>query len=106
MPPVSVSRGPRVAHTKKYLKHVLSPQGLPGISGRPGAKVRGQLCCILALLSVSMCLAVTLVLLLFFRETQVNQERGGKTDGQESQESLAWLGKRSEWCLGSGYIQV
>lgn len=106
VPPVSVSHGPRVAQTKKYIKHVLSPQGLPGISGRPGAKVRGQLCCVLALLFVFMCLAVKLVLLLFFRETQVNQERGGKMDGQESRESLVWLGKRSEWCLGSGYIRV
>lgn len=28
----------------EYIKHVLFPQGLPGINGRPGAKVRGLLC--------------------------------------------------------------
>lgn len=35
----------------------------------------------------------------FSREIQVNQAREGRMDGQDSQESLGFLGKR--WCIES-----
>lgn len=57
----------------------------------------------LDIMSICVYLIVKVVLKLFFRETRVNQERGGRMGAQESQENPVFLGKRSEWCIGFQY---
>lgn len=73
---------------------LLSHQGPPGLSGRPGAKVTDLKCPLYSYRSVEL---LNLCVWLVFRATLVNLEREERMDALDSQENLVSLENRSEW---------
>lgn len=78
VPPVSVRRALKPLKTKKYIKHVLYPQGPAGISGRPGTKVRSLLCFLKPL-----CLFIFIWLLKWFWNCSLGRPRWTRGAGGE-----------------------
>lgn len=97
VPPVIVSHTSKM-HQLKIHKRCVFPSGTCWYQWT--TRCQGQILAAFSLaFSVKMCnLIVKLVLKLFFRETLVNQQRGGRMGDLEFLESPVFLGKRSELC--------
>lgn len=77
----------------------VSPLGTSWYQWKAGGQGERPALCVFSLSAYFYSFGCSTGLVTVFREIQVNQERGGRVGGQESQESLVSPGKR--WCIES-----